>query len=399
MTQRVREVSLVPLVTGSSLPARLDFVTQRLEVLQRRVERLVTLGKVETNQMVDGLAEEARSGNSAHAHLRREVLAEVKVAVIAKLRNIHHHVVGALRHVMLKTDAVESLAEQVAFGGIEVKDLIVIAVVEVEGGDDGFLQGSGGTYGEEVVDLLDALGDFGGSDGVAQAPTGDGVGLGQRAAADGALKHAGQRGHVHVLVGRVDDVLVDFVGDAVGVVLFAEVGDKGELLAGKDLAAGVGWVAQDDCFGIVVAEGRLEDLTVEVKGGRVERHIDGLSPRENGVSAVVLVERREDYDLVAGVRDRHHGGHHGLGGAAGDYDILVGVHRHAHKMLLLGGKRLTHGLGAPGDGVLVEVLVRYLRETVGDLLGRLKVGEALRQVDGAVLIGDARHATDDGIGK
>ena len=42
---------------------------------------------------------------------------------------------------MLKTDAVESLAEQVAFGGIEVEDLIVIAVVEVEGGDDSFLQG------------------------------------------------------------------------------------------------------------------------------------------------------------------------------------------------------------------------------------------------------------------
>ena len=106
--------------------------------------------------MVDGLAEEARSGNSAHTHLRREVLAEVEVAVIAKLRDIHHHVVGALRHVMLKTDAVESPAEQVALGGIEVKDLIVIAVVEVEGGDDGFLQGSGGTHGEEVVDLLDA---------------------------------------------------------------------------------------------------------------------------------------------------------------------------------------------------------------------------------------------------
>lgn len=46
---------------------------------------------------------------------------------------------------MLKTDAIEPLAEQVAFGGVEVEDLIVIAVVEVEGGDNGFLQGSGGT--------------------------------------------------------------------------------------------------------------------------------------------------------------------------------------------------------------------------------------------------------------
>ena len=68
---------------------------------------------------------------------------------------------------MLKTDAVEPLAEQVALSCVEVEDLIVIAVVEVEGGDDGLLQGSGGAYGEEVVDLFDALGDFGGSDGVA----------------------------------------------------------------------------------------------------------------------------------------------------------------------------------------------------------------------------------------
>lgn len=54
---------------------------------------------------------------------------------------------------MRKADAVESLTEQVALGGVEVEDLLVIAVVEVEGGDDG-LQGSGGAYGEEVVDLL-----------------------------------------------------------------------------------------------------------------------------------------------------------------------------------------------------------------------------------------------------
>ena len=114
-----------------------------------------------------------------------------------------------------------------------------------------------------------------------------------------------------------------------------------------------------------------------------------------------LVERREDYDLVAGVRDRHHGGHHGLGGAAGDHDILVGVDRHAHKVLLLGGEGLAHGLGAPGDGVLV---VKRLgvggdgAEAIEQLRRGIEVREALRQVDGAVLIG-ARHATDDGIGK
>ena len=252
------------------------------------------------------------------------------------------------------------------------------------------------------MDLLDALGDFGRGDGVPQAPAGDGVRLGQRAATDGSFEHAGQRGHIDVLVGRVDDVLVYLVGDAVGVVLFAEVGDKGELLARKDLATGVGRVAQDDRLGIVVAEGRLKHLTVKVERRRVERHVDGLGTRKDRVGAVVLIERREDDDLVAGVRDRHHGGHHGLGGAAGDYDILVGVHRHAHKVLLFGGERLAHGLGAPGDGVLVIErlgVAGYGAEAIEQLRRGIEVREALREIDSAVLIGDACHAADDRIGK
>ena len=126
---------------------------------------------------------------------------------------------------MLKANTIESAAEQIALGGIEVEDLLVIAVVEVEGGNDGFLQRRGGTHGEEVVDLLDALGDLGRGNGVAQTPAGDGVRLRQRAAADGAFEHARQCGHIDVLVGGVDDVLVYLVGNAVGVVLFAEVGD------------------------------------------------------------------------------------------------------------------------------------------------------------------------------
>ena len=77
--------------------------------------------------MVDGLAEEARAGHGAHTHFRREVFTELEVAVIAKLRDVHHDVVGALRYVVLKSDTIEPLAEQVAFGGVEVEDLLVPA--------------------------------------------------------------------------------------------------------------------------------------------------------------------------------------------------------------------------------------------------------------------------------
>ena len=71
-------------------------------------------------------------------------------------------------------------------------------------------------------------------------------------------------------------------------------------------------------------------------------------------------------------------------------------------MLLLGGKRLTHGLGAPGYGVLVIERLGVAgdgAEAIEQLRRGIKVGEALREIDSAVLIGDACHAADDGIGK
>ena len=71
-------------------------------------------------------------------------------------------------------------------------------------------------------------------------------------------------------------------------------------------------------------------------------------------------------------------------------------------MLLLGGERLAHGLGAPSDGVLVIERLGVGSdgaEALEQLRRRIEVGEALREIDGTVLIGDARHAADDRIGK
>ena len=71
-------------------------------------------------------------------------------------------------------------------------------------------------------------------------------------------------------------------------------------------------------------------------------------------------------------------------------------------MLLLGRERLAHGLGAPRDGILVIERLGVGRDgaqAIEQLRRRIEVREALREVDGAVLIGDARHAADDRIGK
>ena len=69
---------------------------------------------------------------------------------------------------------------------------------------------------------------------------------------------------------RVDDVLVNLVGDDVGVVLFRERRDEFKLLAREHLAAGVGRVAQDHRLG-VLAERILEDSRVKMEIRRHER--------------------------------------------------------------------------------------------------------------------------------
>ena len=77
----------------------------------------------------------------------------------------------------------------------------------------------------------------------------------------------------------------------------------------------------------------------------------------------------------------------------------VGVDGEAGEMALLAGEGAAEIGRAPGDGVLVGAGVGGLFERGAQLLRRIEVGEALREVDGAVLIGDARHAADDRIGK
>ena len=78
---------------------------------------------------------------------------------------------------------------------------------------------------------------------------------------------------------------------------------------------------------------------------------------------------------------------------------LLGSMVTAHEAALLFGQRLAEVLRAPGDGVLVEILVGDLGQAVQNSLGRVEVREALGQVDRAVLVGDAGHPPDDRIRK
>ena len=201
-----------------------------------------------------------------------------------------------------------------------------------------------------------------------------------------------------MLIGGKDDVFVHLVGDDEGVVLPGQLPDEGQLLPGEHLPRRVGGVADDDGLG-PLAEGVLQGGAVEVKLRRHQRDVDGVGPREDGVRPVVLIEGAEHDDLVPGIAHSHHGGHHGLGAAAGDQHLAVGVHSAADGTPVLVRQGLPEILGAKGDGILVGTLIGHLGQAVQHGLGGIEVGVALGQVDGPVLFADPGHPPDHGVGK
>ena len=68
-------------------------------------------------------------------------------------------------------------------------------------------------------------------------------------------------------------------------------------------------------------------------------------------------------------------------------------------MLVLARQRVAEILRAPSDSVLMRAVRRNLGQPVGNLVRRVKVREALLQVDRTVLVGHARHAAYYGIGE
>ncbi len=127
------------------------------------------------------------------------------------------------------------------------------------------------------------------------------------------------------MIRREDDVLVDLVGDHVRVVLVAQTADEQQLFLGKDLAAGIRGVADDDRLGVLAERVFQAHCGRKSNVGGNKRHENRIRAGENGIRAVVFIERGEHDDLVAGVADGHHGAHHRLGAAAGDEDLGIRI--------------------------------------------------------------------------
>ena len=282
--------------------------------------------------------------------------------------------------------------------GVVVAEFLIIAVRHVKAHNGSLHQRRRRTDGVKVVVLLDAVHNWLRRDGVAKPPAGDGIRLGQARAADCALPHSGQAVHINMLVTFIDDMLIDLVHDGERVILDAELGNELQLVIGKDLAGRVRRVADQNGL-CTLPERVLQHVCIEIEFRRDKRHKDRFTVGHDGLRAVILEIRGEHDDLIAGIRQGKDRIDHCLGRTDGHDHIGIRVKRAAHEAPGLAGQRLPEVRRAHRDGILVRAERADLGQTVSKRLGRIKVGEALRQIDRAARKAHACHAPNDGIGE
>ena len=312
-------------------------------------------------------------------------------ARLLEIADIDHHEVAALRYSVLEADAIQTVEEHLTLVGIQLGQPVIIALREIQSDDSRLLKRRGRSDSQKVVHLFRAFNNVFRPDEIAETPTRDGIRLGEGRAADDAVGNFRQRARIYMMIRREDDVLVNFIGDHVCVVLVAQAADEQQFFFGEDLAARVRRVADDDRLRMHIA--------VEIERRGNERHKNRIRAGKNRVRAVVFIERGEHDHLVAGVADGHHGAHHRFGAAAGDENFGIRIDFAAVCAALLAGERFAEVLCTEGHGILMRPLIRDFAQAVGDRLGRRKIRKSLREVDGIHLIADAGHAADDGVGK
>jgi hypothetical protein len=345
-----------------------------------------------------GRAVEARAGHRGDTDLLDEMADERHVVAPAEAGDVGHHVIGAGRHRTPQPGALEHRHHAIAPRLVMRGQLVEVGRRQVEREGRRLLQRRRGADGQEVVHLADAGGERRRRHRPADAPAGHAEGLRHAVDRHRAIGHPLDRHQRHVAGAVVDDVLVDLVGDRDDVPRAAEGGDRLELVAAEDLAGGVVRRVDDDRPGLR-RERRGELVGIERPAGRAQRHVPGRGARQDGVRAVVLVERLEDDHLVAGIDDPEQAGDHRLGRSAADRHLRVGVDRHAVAPRPVAGDGLAQDAGAPGHRILVHVAVDGPAGGRLDLGRRGEVGEALREVDGAVALGEAGHLADHRLGE
>ena len=369
---------------------------QPRQPLRRRPQRLEPLRERESELRPPQLGprEERRARHRRHARVVDQPPGERHVVVGREPRDVGHHVVRPVRLVEPEAGLGQGRQQRVAPLPVAGDERLVVAVGHRHRDRRRLLERRRRADRQEVVGPPHADREIRSGDHPAHPPARHGVRLRHRVDRDRPVGHARDRRERDVRA-VVDDVLVDLVGEREQVVLQADRGDQLQLVAAEDLAGRVVGRVDDDRPRPGPDRG-AQLVGVDRPVGLVERHVARHRAREDRVGPVVLVERLEDHDLVAGVDQPEHRRDHPLGGAAHDRDVGVGARRPARMPASrLRGDRLAQRLRAPRDRVLVDVGEERGRGRLLQLLRRREVREALGEAHRAGLDREAVHLADD----
>ena len=113
--------------------------------------------------MIHVLPEETGPRHGGHADLPDHPLAELQVCPapeeirFQELRDIHHHEVRALGHIVPEADPVQAFQKIIALARICPVQVPIILLPEAQPGNGRFLQRCRRSHGQEIVDLFCVL--------------------------------------------------------------------------------------------------------------------------------------------------------------------------------------------------------------------------------------------------
>src|SRR6266436_5181527 len=322
---------------------------------------------------------------------------------IGKARNVGHDVIRTARLENRKAGVLQNFQQPRALLRIASRKFVVVTLWRIQCDRAGLLQRSGRAHGKEIVDLANRRCRFRRSDGPADAPAGDTVGLGHAVDHDGALVHAIDARHGDVLGAVVQNVLVNFIGDAERVPAHAKIANEFQLRTREHFAGRIVRRIENKCFRMRPERRGQFVFVIRPKGILIGRrtHLDEARRRaaENRVRPIIFVERLEHHDFVAGIDDGHHRRHHRFRRAAANGDFALGIDAHTLRALEFLDDSVAQRLRTPGDGVLVDVVGNGLPRCFLDFRGRGEIRETLRKVDGVVLQRQPRHFANHRFGE
>src|SRR5690242_14492253 len=119
-----------------------------------------------------------------------------------------------------------------------------------------------------------------------------------------------------------DDVLVDLVANGVDVVFQAKIGNEAQLVAIKDLGAGIHWCVEQDELGSI-AESRCKFLVRQPPFRRLKAYQPWNPSGSTHDRQIGIVERLVQNDFVAGLDQSKQAIAQRLGGARSDQHLRL----------------------------------------------------------------------------